>query len=178
MMAPVTGERDTGELDAVRPAPPSGDAAGDPRAAAFADLYRERYAAMVRLAYLLTGSNAVAEELVQDAFVKVHRNWHRAHAPAAYLRTAVVNLCRSHHRRRFLERDRRPDAPPPAVEVHVDELWDALATLRPRQRAALTLKFYEDLSEAEIASAIGVRPGTVKSLVSRGLEELRKVVER
>lgn len=143
----------------------------------FADLYRERYEPMVRLAFLLTGSNAVAEELVQDAFVKVHRNWDRAYAPAAYLRTAVMNACRSHHRRRFLERDRRPDPAPEAAEPQVDELWDAVATLRPRQRAALVLKFYEDLSEAEIAEALGCRPGTVKSLVSRGLEELRKVVE-
>ncbi|HVM39556.1 MAG TPA: SigE family RNA polymerase sigma factor [Acidimicrobiia bacterium] len=141
-------------------------------------LYRERYASMVRLAYLLTGSNEAAEELVQDAFVKVHRRWDRAYEPAAYLRTAVVNNCRSWHRRRFLERDRRPHAAPEAVEPsEPDHMWEALGALQPRQRAALVLKFYEDLSEEQIASALGCRPGTVKSLVHRGLAELRKVVE-
>lgn len=166
MMMPVTAERGA---DLERPADRTHD---------FASLYRQRYEAMVRLAYLLTGSNAVAEELVQDAFVKVHRNWDRAQAPAAYLRVAVVNACRSYHRRRYLERDRRPHAPDAVGEFAPDEMWDALSGLRPRQRAALVLKFYEDLSEAEIADALGCRPGTVKSLISRGLDELRRVVER
>lgn len=146
---------------------------------AFVDLYRERYGPMVRLAYLMTGSNEAAEELVQEAFVKVHRNWDRAHTPVAYLRTAVVNQCRSWHRRRYLDRDRRARiGRQEAQGLEADEMWDALAELRPRQRAALVLKFYEGLPEAEIAEALGVRPGTVKSLVHRGLEQLRKVVER
>jgi len=140
------------------------------------DLFRHRYQPMVRLAYLLTGSNEIAEELVQDAFVQVHRRWAQAREPAAYLRVAVVNNCRSHHRRRFLERARRP-RPRSEVLDAPDELWDALGRLVHRQRVALVLKFYEDLSETEIAEALGVRPGTVKSLVHRGLAELRKVVE-
>lgn len=162
-----------GAVTAERPRPDSGAEAPD----AFVNLYRERYEPMVRLAYLMTGSNEAAEELVQEAFVKVHRNWDRAHAPVAYLRTAVMNQCRSWHRRRFLDRDRRAKlARREHEELEADEMWDALAGLRPRQRAALVLKFYEGLSEAEIAETLGVRPGTVKSLVHRGLEELRRVV--
>lgn len=164
-----------GGVTADRPRPDDGADAPD----AFAALYRERYEPMVRLAYLLTGSNEVAEELVQEAFVKVHRNWDRADVPVAYLRTAVVNLCRSWHRRRFLERERRPElAPREHEELAADEMWDVLAALRPRQRAALVLKFYEGLPEAEIAEVLGVRPGTVKSLVHRGLAQLRKRMDR
>src|SRR5688500_14631222 len=85
------------------------------------DLYRSHYGPMVRLAYLLTSSNEVAEELVQDAFVKVHRSWANATNPPAYLRTAVVNATRSYHRRRVLERDRRP-RPPDPTELVVDEM--------------------------------------------------------
>ena len=144
----------------------------------FVELYGAQYGPMVRLAHLLTGSDSVAEELVQDAFVRVHGRWDQIDDPGPYLRTAVVNACRSHHRRRVLERTRRPQ---PAVEAAApphDEVWDALARLSYRQRAVLVLKFYEDMAERDIAAALGCRPGTVKSLTSRALEELRKVIER
>jgi RNA polymerase sigma-70 factor (sigma-E family) len=143
-----------------------------------ADLFREQYRPMVRLAYLLVGSNALAEELVQDSFARVHRRWDRVVNPRAYLRVTVVNACRSHRRRAVLERTRRPGPAPEATVGQPDELWDALADLPARQRAALVLRFYEDLSEADIAAALGCRPGTVKSLLHRGLGELRRVVER
>lgn len=144
----------------------------------FADLYRAQYGPMVRLAHLLTGSNSVAEELVQDAFVRVHGKWGQIDAPGAYLRTAVVNACRSHHRRRVLERTRRPPLTIEATAPAPNELWDALARLPYRQRAVLVLKFYEDMAELDIAATLGCRPGTVKSLTSRALGELRKVIER
>src|SRR5258708_2798774 len=106
---------------------------------AFVALYRERYDPMVRLAYLMTGSEAVGEELVQDACVAVHRSWARAESPRAYLRTAVVNACRSWGRRRSLELLRKPSPPEPTTLV-ADELWDVLQTLPPRQRAAIVLR--------------------------------------
>ena len=140
------------------------------------DLYRDRYGPMVRLAYLLTGSNEVAEELVQDAFVRVHRAWDRAASPPAYLRTTVVNLCRSHHRRRRLEISRRPRPDDDAVLV-ADELWDALARLPHRHRAALVLRFYEDLPDRDIAALLGCREATVRSSIHRGLARLRKEIE-
>jgi RNA polymerase sigma-70 factor (sigma-E family) len=156
--------------DIVRAAPP----------ASLADLYRERYVPMVRLAYLMVGSTTVAEDLVQDAFARMHRHWDNAEHPRAYLRTAVVNACRSHLRRLALERAyrRHPAALSDTVLPHADELFDALAALPSRQRAALVLRFYEDLSEADIAVALGCRPGTVKSLLHRGLAELRRVVDQ
>lgn len=149
----------------------------DGQPASLGGLYRERYGDMVRLALLLTGSNAVAEELVQDAFVRLHHRWATLDEPRAYLRTAVVNGCRSHHRRRFLERSRGPAPPPASVTAEVDELWDAIAALPYRQRAVIVMKFYADMAEADIAAALGCRAGTVKSLTSRALAHLRKVIE-
>ncbi len=148
------------------------------RDASLAALYRREYAPMVRLAHLITGSNEVAEDVVQDAFVRMHRNWDRADQPGAYLRTIVVNGCRSWHRRRRLERERLPRPTPAGVDAEVRELLDALAHLGLRQRTALVLRFYVDMSEADVAQVLGCRPGTVKSLVHRGLRQLEGVIER
>lgn len=150
-------------------------AARDDEEGGFVALYRDRYDAMVRLAYLMTGSQAIAEELVQDAFVSVHRSWDRAENPRAYLRTAVVNACRSWGRRRSLELLRKP-APPDPVLLVTDDLWDVLQTLPPRQRAAIVLRFYEDLTEAQTAAAMDCAVGTVKSQVSAGLAKLRALL--
>jgi RNA polymerase sigma-70 factor (sigma-E family) len=142
----------------------------------FDDLFAERYQPMVRLATLLVGNEAIGEELVQDAFVRVHHKWPTIEHPAAYVRTAVVNACRNNRRRARLERAHaRTDAS--TVAPPQDPLVDAIATLNERQRVAIVLRYYEDLSEAEIADAIGCRPGTVKSLLSRGLAQLREVIE-
>ena len=143
-----------------------------------AALYRQEYAPMVRLAHLITGSNEVAEDVVQDAFVRMYRNWERADQPGAYLRTIVVNGCRSWHRRRRMERERLPQPGPAGVDAEVHELLDALAHLGVRQRTALVLRFYLDMSEADVAQVLGCRPGTVKSLVHRGLRQLKEVIER
>ncbi len=133
---------------------------------------------MLRVAFLLTNSNELAEEVVHDAFAKVYERWARLDRPGGYLRTCVINRCRDLQRRRRFERG-RPTAPdePDTTELGADEVVDALAKLPMRQRAALVLRYYEDLSEADIAEALGVRPGTVKSLVSRGLDQLRKEIE-
>jgi RNA polymerase sigma-70 factor (sigma-E family) len=148
------------------------------RDAGLAALYRQEYAPMVRLAHLITGSNEAAEDLVQDAFVRMHRTWDRAEQPGAYLRRSVVNACNSWHRRRRMERERLPRPAPEAADPEARELLDALARLGVRQRTALVLRFYMDMSEADVASVIGCRPGTVKSLVHRGLRELEGRIER
>ena len=140
------------------------------------ELYRDRYEPMVRLAYLLTGDRSVAEELVQDAFVNVHRSWGRVDNPPAYLRAAVVNACRSWGRRRVLELRRQP-APAEPVGLVADELWDALQVLPMRQRAAVVLRFYEDLPDARIAELLGCREATVRTAIHRALERLRKEIE-
>ncbi len=148
------------------------------RAEGVAELYRREYVPMVRLAHLITGSNEVAEDVVQEAFVRMYRNWDRADQPGAYLRTIVVNGCRTWHRRRRLERERLPRPGSAGVDAEVHELLDALARLGVRQRTALVLRFYLDMSEAEVAQVLGCRPGTVKSLVHRGLRQLEEVIER
>jgi len=131
---------------------------------------------MVRLGYLLTGSTAVAEDLVQDSFVKLQRNWAGVREPAAYLRRSVVNACNSHHRRAGRERERFPGLVRDTVVAEDTVALDALASLPHRQRAALVLRYYEDRTDAEIADVLGCRPATVRSLVHRGLASLRKVI--
>ncbi|MGZ5292208.1 MAG: SigE family RNA polymerase sigma factor [Actinomycetota bacterium] len=146
------------------------------------ELYRAHAPDALRLAYLLTGDRALAEDLAQDAFVKVLARFHDLRNRDAfwwYLRRTVVNLSNSHFRHRrvertWLARQRADDvAPPPTDLGERDRIRRALMTLRPEQRAAIVLRYYEDLSEADTAEALGVAVGTVKSMVSRGMERLR-----
>jgi len=142
----------------------------------FEDFYRAQHQPMLRLAYLLTQSRAAAEDLVQDSFIRVQPRWADLDSPAAYLRRTVTNACYSWHRRRRLEQA-TPVTVPAAGEPEHDEVWDALAKLAPRRRAALVLRYYLDLSEVDIAAALGCRKGTVKSLTHRALADLRSVLE-
>lgn len=149
------------------------------------ELYRAHAPDALRLAYLLTGDRGLAEDLAQDAFVKVVGRFHDLRNRDAfwwYLRRTIVNLSRSHFRRRRIERawlarqhvdETHTD---PDVEER-DRLRLALRSLRPEQRAAIVLRYFEDLSEADTAQALGVAVGTVKSMVSRGMERLRKELE-
>jgi RNA polymerase sigma factor (sigma-70 family) len=130
------------------------------------------------LATVLTSDRAVAEELVQEAFLEVMQRWDRVDNPAGYLRTVVVNRCRNHQRGMGVRRRNVPPAPPLTVDApELDEMWAALAQLRPRRRTALVLRFYEDLPIDEIARLLDCRPGTVSSLLHRGLADLRKVLD-
>lgn len=149
-----------------------------PELRSIADLFVSRYGSAVRLAYLLTGSQAIAEDLVQDSFIRLHGRWDRIEHPSAYLRATVVNAARAHHRRARRERDHFPDLVVEAVSPETPMILDALSALPYRQRAALVLRFYEDRPEREIAEALGCRPATVRSLVRRGLANLSKVIER
>jgi RNA polymerase sigma factor (sigma-70 family) len=150
----------------------------DALTASFVDLYEQSFGSMVRLAVALTGSEASAEDLVQDAFLRVHAHWGRVTMPTAYLRRAVVNACRSAGRRATRERTSGALELTTAHSLGADELFDVLATLPYRQRAALVLQFYEGLSQAEISDVLGCREGTVASLVHRGLTQLRRVIEQ
>jgi RNA polymerase sigma factor (sigma-70 family) len=134
---------------------------------------------MVRLAFSLIDSQERAEEIVQDGFEKTLLAWRRLETPGAYLRRCVVNGCHSELRRRQVVRRSPKHAERQWTETSDDAyLFDALAQLTPKRRVALTLRFYADLPEADIAAAMNVRLGTVKSLIHRGLADLRKVVER
>lgn len=146
----------------------------------FRVLYEQQFDPLVRLAYVTTGSVPAAEDVVQDAFVQLHRHWHRVENPAAWLRRAVVNRCTSWVRRRVLERRHlAAGAPDPATPLGPDAVAvrTALARLRPRHRAAVFLRYYLDLPEAAIADALGCRPGTVKSLLHRGLAVLKEALD-
>jgi RNA polymerase sigma-70 factor (sigma-E family) len=137
---------------------------------------------LLRTAYLLTGSRPDAEDLLQTALAKTYLAWPRIAdrgALDAYVRRVMVNARTSRWRLRRVQET--PTAEPPESpdrdatagrDLH-DALWRALATLPPRQRAAVVLRYYEDLSEAETADALGISVGTVKSTVSRALTSLR-----
>jgi RNA polymerase sigma-70 factor (sigma-E family) len=155
-----------------------------------AELYQRSAPAAVRLAYLMTGDRSVAEDITQDAFVRVSgRLAHLRERGAfdAYLRRAVVNLAKNHHRRRSVERaflDRTRPASAIESPGHEHGLVERAATmaalgrLPQRQRAALVLRFYEDLSEDAIAQILRCRNGTVRSLVTRGVQALRADLAR
>ena len=147
----------------------------------FEDFYRREWAGAVRLAHLLTGVDAVAEDIAQESFTRVHRRWASVDNRRAYLRTTIVNTCRSWHRSNGREQVRlrlaEAQSPGPG-QLGADEILDAVDALPFRQRAVLVLRYYHDLSEREIADALGCRPGTVKSLTSRALNQLRTVIER
>jgi RNA polymerase sigma-70 factor (sigma-E family) len=151
-------------------------------------LYAAHWRSLVRLAVLLVHDRATAEEVVQDAFVSVHAHWGRLRDPErglAYLRQAVVNRARSVLRHRgVVDRHARREAaglsvavpPEPDVE-HAGRrtaVLDALRSLPERQREVITLRYYLDLSEGEIADALGISRGAVKSHGSRGAAALRQ----
>jgi RNA polymerase sigma-70 factor (sigma-E family) len=137
--------------------------------------YRASWPAVVRLAHTIVGSVAVAEELAQEAFVRVHERWDTVRTPDAFVRTVVLNLARSRLRRAHLEVTRLPPSPgATTAEPALDETWIALSRLPFRQRAVLALRYYADLPEAEIAELLGCRVGTVKSAHHRALARLRK----
>jgi len=149
---------------------------------AFGEFYASEHRRMLRVAVLLVGSVDIAQDVVQDSFVRVYRRWDSVRDPGGYLYRVVVNGCRSHQRGARREQQLRNRVGPTSVQAAVrafvaDEMTDALASLPYRQRAALVLRFYDDLSEVETAEVLGCRPGTVGSLVHRGLAQLKKVIE-
>ena len=142
----------------------------------FTDFYREAYPGAVRLAWLLTHDHAAAEDVVQDAFVRLRPRLETVAHRSAYLRTTIVNGCRDRARS-----SGRADAGWRRLRVVTDvsstdkpsELFDAVAHLPYRQRAVVVLRYWADLREAEIAEIVGVRPATVRSITARALERLR-----
>ncbi|MBO0846867.1 MAG: SigE family RNA polymerase sigma factor [Nocardioides sp.] len=152
-------------------------------------LYAAHWRRLVRLAVLLVGDQGTSEEIVQDCFVAVHARWSRLHDPdkaLAYLRQCVVNRSRSHLRhlavaRRHAEREAWPEPATGADHTAYDlarreTVLDALRGLPRRQREVLGLRYYLDLSEAEIADMLGISRGAVKSHASRGAAALRAVL--
>jgi RNA polymerase sigma factor (sigma-70 family) len=142
---------------------------------AFESVYRTTYASLMRVGYLLTGSNEVAEDLVHDVFERARSRLTTLDHPASYLRAALVNACRSHHRRERLTRRVAPPSKEKAtMPSELVEFRDALLGLPLRQRAAVVLRYFCDLPDDEIAGMLGCQPATVRSLVHRGLQQLRE----
>jgi RNA polymerase sigma-70 factor (sigma-E family) len=148
-----------------------------------AALYERHAPAAVRLAFLLTSDAELARDVVQDAFVRVAGRFRHLRLPDAfdaYLRRAVVNLCSSHFRHARIERafaarhaqDRAAAADAPDVGRR-DELRAALVTLSRRQRTAIVLRYYEDLSEQQVADTMRCSIPAARSLISRGMATLR-----
>lgn len=173
-------ERTLGHLRSLDPPP---EPANTPLT--LEDLYRTHRMRLVRLAILLVDEQATAEDVVQEAFTGLHRNWSSlrdARAAVGYLRTAVVNGSRSVLRRRKTARDYVPPHSPNArsaeslamLSTEHQSVVNALSTLPPRQREVLVLRYYGGMSEAEISELVGVSKGTVKSTASRALESLQK----
>jgi RNA polymerase sigma-70 factor (sigma-E family) len=154
-------------------------AVGDDDFRAFVE---RQWGPLTRTAYLLTGDRGYAEDLVQAALEKTHRKWDRVarmDAPVAYVRRAMVNTAVSWRRRRrvsevpLLAGDDAAGTDPYGRIEQRQQVLAALRKLPPRMRAVLVLRYFEDLSESDIADALGCSIGTVKSQASRGLDRLR-----
>lgn len=157
--------------------------------AAISQLYGAHYRSLVRLAILLVHDMATAEEVVQDSFVALHAGLHRlrdSEKALSYLRAAVVNRARSVLRHRVVVDRNAPKPAPdmPSAEqgalalIERSSVVAALRSLPVRQREVVVLRFYGDLSEAQIAAAMGITRGAVKSHTSRAMAALRSVLER
>ena len=144
-----------------------------------ADLYRSHGDRLRRTAYLATGSREVAEDLVQEAFLRVQQRWDHLDEPAAYLRVVVVNLCLSWQNRAGVERRQlASSAPAPVDEPAIDETWDLLAHLPRDQRVVLVLRYYDDLTTDEIGRVLDVNPATVRTRLHRALSRLRRELSK
>lgn len=141
---------------------------------------------LLRTAYLLTGDHGAAEDLVQTALMRTYRHWSRIEsyeAPEAYVRRVMVNVNISAWRRRKAVVHVVAEPPEPAATGAAgdhqnayavrDELWRAVCAMSPRMRTAFVLRYFEDMTEAEVASVMGCAVGTVKSQIARGLTKLR-----
>jgi RNA polymerase sigma-70 factor (sigma-E family) len=149
-------------------------------------LFEQHYQGLCRLAYLIVGDSVQAEEIVMDAFLRTFASWRRIrdlNRADAYLRRAVVNMSRTRLRRRHTEeRSALASGLGPAgwdVDSHeaARRVWDAVRSLPHRQRAAVILRYYEDLPEAEIAATLRCSLGTVKSQLSKARASLSRALE-
>jgi RNA polymerase sigma-70 factor (sigma-E family) len=165
-------------------------AGGSAAATAVTALYQQHAVGLTRLAIIMLGDRAAAEDVVQDAFFGLYRNWRRLGDPAnalSYARSAVLNRCRNtlrdQARRGHREQPGMPGAAAQSAESAVlltedsRRMLAAIRKLPDRQREAIVLRFYLDMSEEEAASAMGVSRGTVKSTTSRAVAALGRMLE-
>lgn len=171
----VDAELATGVNIPIDPLLPStGDASHQP-SVDVADLFSDHRLRLVGLAFAITFDAGVAEDVVQDAFVGLQRHSVGVRDPMAYLQRSVVNLSISVVRRRRLSRQ-RPALPPaqPASSPEIDEMWARVQRLPPRQRAVVVLRYWQDMSLAEIATVLERPLGSIKSTLHRALKSLKE----
>jgi RNA polymerase sigma-70 factor, ECF subfamily len=157
--------------------------AGCPVDDELADFVRARYPQLLRRAYLMTGNQLAAEDLVQEALARCCAAWrrHPITEPDAYVHRVMVNVLISRSRLRRFREDSTDALPEPRVadasSQHADRdaVWRALLATPPRQRAVLVLRFYEEMTESEIAACLNVTVGTVRSQSAKGLARLRQL---
>jgi RNA polymerase sigma factor (sigma-70 family) len=140
-------------------------------------LYRDHRVRLTRLATAITLDRTLAEEVVQDAFAGLHRNATAVTKPLAYLQRSVVNLSIKVLRRRAVASRHTLDPAPVTNVPELDETWDVVTRLPARQRAVVLLRYWEDLSERDIADILGWPAGTVKSTLHRTLRRLKEELE-
>jgi RNA polymerase sigma factor (sigma-70 family) len=140
--------------------------------------YATAYRSMLRIAYALTGSGPTAEDIVHDVFVAAGPRFAELRDPVPYLHRSVVNRCRSLHRQTARRRLKPVDIAEHAfIDAGLTDLREALMTLPLRRRSAIVLRYLCGLSDDEIATALNCRRATVRTLVHRGLAELREVIK-
>ena len=146
----------------------------------FDAVYRSERLPLLRLAALLVRSPHVGEELVQEAFLRLHAHFDEVENPSGFLRTVVARLASTWRGRAAMENERLALVRPQVTHEldGIDETWDALGRLKPERAIVLVLRFYEDLSQEQIADLLGCSAGTVRSRVRRGLADLRRELER
>lgn len=170
-----------GRTSAVHVSAPSVDAL-------VASLFRDEASRLVSLARFFTDDQTAAEDLVQEAFIRLARSGHRIQEPgsaAAYLRSIVINLARDHNRRGLVSLRHRPPASSaePSAESQAarresrNEVVQALRGLPTRQRECLALRYYLEMSVEDIAQALGVSANSVKTHLKRGLKSLASMLE-
>lgn len=155
------------------------------RAALLSELFDQNFVSLRRLAFALLGDASAADEVAQDAFVRLYASWRRLDDldhPPTYLRKIVLNLCRSRGRRAALQRRSEPllrddhVTREPDVALRLD-VWRALEMLPQRQRACVVLRYLEDLSEADVAQLLDCSIGTVKSQLHKARAKLERALE-
>jgi RNA polymerase sigma-70 factor (sigma-E family) len=142
----------------------------------FDDLYRSRFDALVRVAFVFVDTQHEAEEVVQDAFAALYTRYRRVENPDAYVRRAVLNGARQVLRRRRVARS-RPAPVPVDAQLEYNHVIDAVRRLPHRQRAVVVLRYELQLSDSEIAAALRIPVGTAKSTIHRAIARLRQEVQ-
>ena len=177
------------KIGSLAEADPGAGAGRGEHATAVEDLFRQHWLELVRLATVMVGDVATAEDVVQDAFERLQRSWHRLREPSsglAYARSSVLNGCRSVHRRTAVARKYGPrlatpaDAATPDASAAADVSGQVVAALRRltrRQREVIVLRYYADLDIAEIAGTLRLTQGAVRATISRALTAMGRALE-